>query len=108
MSVYAIFMIALAFLILVLAILFLQMTTLSYMLRVHTWHKTCQRVESERDARVEALLQNQTDLSTTLRNVAERHEHMSLLLVTTTNEVLSLSQERVKRLSVPPEAGLEK
>lgn len=108
MSVYAVLMIALAFLILIIAILFLQMTTLSYMLRVHTWHKTCQRVEKERDAHVESLMQNQLNLTATLRNVAERHEHMSLLLVTTTNEVLSLTQERVKRLSVPPEAGPER
>lgn len=93
---------AIAFFILILGNLLLSMASLAYVYRVHKWHHTCRRFEGDQDDKIQQLIDTQKELSEALKNVALRHETMSSLLVGLTNEVLSLSQERVKRNSVPP------
>ena len=94
---------AVAFFILILGILITTMACLSYVYKVHKWHLGCRRFEADQNASIQQLIHSQEDVSNSIKGIAQRHENMVTILVNTTNEVLSLTQERVKRNSVPPD-----
>lgn len=93
---------AVAFFILILGNLFLTMTCLAYVYKVHKWHMGCRRFEADQNRSIQQLIDSQEDVSKSIKGIAQRHENMVTILVNTTNEVLSLTQERIKRNSVPP------
>jgi hypothetical protein len=93
--------ILLALFFLLLGILILGMVTLSYVQRVHAWHNTCRRIETSRDEKVQIMVGNEEELAAALRSNMERQHQIALLLVSLTNEVLSLSQAS-KSVAPPP------
>jgi 5-bromo-4-chloroindolyl phosphate hydrolysis protein len=93
---------AVAFFILILGNLILTMTCLAYVYKVHKWHVGCRRFETEQDESIHELILAQREVSSSVKGIAQRHENMVTILVNLTNEVLSLTQERSKRNSIPP------
>lgn len=94
---------AVAFFILILGNLILTMACLSYVYKVHKWHFSCRRFETEQNDNIRLLIQAQGEVSGSIKGIAQRHENMTTILVNLTNEVLSLTQERAKRNSIPPD-----
>lgn len=72
---------------------------------VYYRQRTPKQVPECLERSIAVLTENQTQIANLLDRTADRHVHMSNLLVGLTNQVLALTQDNVQRNSVIPPKG---